>query len=122
MSYDIRIVDKNTRETILAAFEMPYRAGTYCLNSRSVKECAFNITYNYYAHLCKALGSDKSVRCLYGKTVKETIPLLESAISKLGDDVAEDYWKPTEGNAKEALRGLLVMAKAANPDSVWEGD
>lgn len=48
--------------------------------------------------------------------------MLEDAISKLGDDVDPDYWKPTEGNTKEALNGLLIIAKASDPDGVWEGD
>ena len=39
----------------------------------------------------------------------------------LGDDVDDDYWKPTEGNAKRALYGLLAMAQM-RPDGVWGGD
>ena len=55
-------------------------------------------------------------------TAKDSIPLLKKAISKLGDDIDPDYWKSTEGNAKEALRGLLIIAEAADPEGVWTGD
>lgn len=122
MSYDIRLVDKKSGETLHASFVNESREGTYCMYPGQTRECAFNITYNYYEHLCKAFNDKRSVRCLYGKTAKESIPMLEDAISKLGDDVDPDYWKPTEGNTKEALNGLLIIAKASDPDGVWEGD
>lgn len=67
------------------------------------------------------LGS-KGIRCIYGKTGAESIPMLEKAISALGDDVDDrDYWHGTEGNAKRALYGLLAFAKM-RPDGVWDGD
>jgi hypothetical protein len=43
------------------------------------------------------------------------------AIAKLNDDVDQNYWKPTEGNAKKALTQLLALAKM-RPDGVWRGD
>lgn len=58
------------------------------------------------------------VRC----TGAESIPMLEKAISALGDDVDDsDYWHATEGNAKRALYGLLAFAKMRS-DGVWDGD
>ena len=51
----------------------------------------------------------------------DSIPLLTKAISKLGDDVSDDYWEATEGNAKRALTQLLTLAKM-RPDGVWMGD
>jgi len=35
--------------------------------------------------------------------------------------VDDDYWKSTEGNAKDALKNLLKLAELA-PDGVWNGD
>lgn len=62
------------------------------------------------------------MRSIYGKTGAESIPMLEKAISALGDDVDDnDYWNATEGNAKRALCGLLAFAKI-RPDGVWDGD
>ena len=61
----------------------------------------------------------KGIRSIYGKTGAESIPMLEKAISALGDD--GDYWNATEGNAKRALYGLLAFAKM-RPDGVWDGD
>ena len=48
-------------------------------------------------------------------------PVLKKAIDMLADDVEEDYWKPTRGNAKRALCGLLALAQL-RPDGVWDGD
>jgi hypothetical protein len=54
-------------------------------------------------------------------TGAESVVLLKSAIAQLGDDVADDYWEPTEGNAKRALTQLLALAQL-RPDGVWDGD
>lgn len=56
---------------------------------------------------------------LEGKTGAETIPIIKSTIDKLGDDVDEDYWKATEGNAKRSLYILLAFAQM-RPDGIWE--
>lgn len=124
MSYDIRLVNKKTREVERAKFPNDNRQGTYkLLDDYDVeRECEFNITYNYAPHFRKVIDEDAGIRKIYGMSAKDSIPLLEDAISKLGDDVDSDYWKSTEGNAKEALRGMLAIAKNANPDSIWEGD
>ena len=49
----------------------------------------------------------------------DSIPVLEKGIAQLGNDVDDNYWEPTEGNAKKALYGLLALAKL-RPDGVWE--
>ena len=54
-------------------------------------------------------------------TGADSIPVLEKVAAVLGDDVADDYWEPTEGNAKKPLLQLIAMAKM-RPDGVWEGD
>lgn len=119
MSYDIRLCEPDTGETIY--FDSPHqiKGGTYALGGTF--EAWLNVTYNYSKFFYKVLDTEKGIRGLYGKTGAETIPMLEKAISLLGDDVDEDYWEPTEGNAKRALRGLLEFAKN-RPDGVWDGD
>lgn len=121
MSYDISLCDPVTHETI-EVDDMHFVAG----GTRSIggtKELWLNITYNYGKHFRRddVLGG-KGIRSIYGKTGAESIPMLEKAISALGDDVDDsDYWHATEGNAKRALYGLLAFAKM-RPDGVWEGD
>ena len=61
------------------------------------------------------------LRTIEGMSGADSIPVLEKAIGKLADNVDKDYWKPTEGNAKRALHGLLALAKL-RPDGVWELD
>ena len=68
-----------------------------------------------------SVKGEDGIRTIYGKSGAESIPILEDAISKLGNDVDADYWKATEGNAKRPLMQLLAMAKM-RPDGIWEGD
>lgn len=119
MSYDIQLCDPVTKETIRFDMSHEIRGGTYCLGG--TKEAWLNITYNYGQHFYRVLDSDKGIRILYGKTGAESIPLLKDGITQLGDDVSDDYWEPTEGNAKRALHGLLAFAER-RPDGIWEGD
>lgn len=82
-----------------------------------------NVTYNYsHFYYRPEVFGEGGIRSIYGKTVAESIPMLEKAISALGDDVDDDdYWHATEGNAKRALYGLLAFARM-RPDGVWDGD
>lgn len=118
MSYDIRLTDSTTGETLELENPHDLKGGTYALGG--TREAWLNVTYNYGPHFYRVLG-EKGIRIIYGKSGAETIPILESAISQLGDDVDSDYWKPTEGNAKQALSDLLILAKAI-PDGIWDGD
>ena len=118
MSYDIELVDPITREVI--TFDSPHfmGGGTYQLGGS--KELWLNITWNYSKYYYDIMGED-GIRSIYNKSGAESIPILEDAISKLGDDVDDNYWKATEGNAKRPLMQLLAMAKM-RPDGIWEGD
>ncbi len=118
MSYDILLRDPVTKKTI--QFDQPHhiRGGNYVFGSTT--EAWLNVTYNYSKHFYRTMG-DKGIRTLYGKTGAEAIPILQSAIAQLKDDVDDDYWKQTEGNAKRALLGLLAFAQL-RPDGIFEGD
>lgn len=95
------------------------RGGTFYASGTSLAK--INITYNYAPIFRKVLGWDESIRFLYGMTGAESIPFIKAAIKQLADDVDEDYWKPTEGNAKRALYQCLALAQMC-PDGVWDGD
>ena len=120
MSYDIRLCDPVTKKVI--ELDQPHfmRGGTYAVNG--AKELWLNITYNYsdIYRRPEVLG-EHGIRSIYGMSAHESIPVLEEAIAVLGDDVHEDYWEPTEGNAKRPLIQLLAMAKM-RPDGIWAGD
>lgn len=118
MSYDLGLYDQVTGG--LVELELPHhmKGGTY--QAGGCDTASINITYNYAEHFQRVLGLG-GIRSLYGMSGRETIPILESAIMKLGDDVDADYWKPTEGNAKLALQHCLELARMA-PDGVWDGD
>lgn len=118
MSYDISLVDPVTRETIEVDAPHKIRGGTYAMNGTT--KAWLNITWNYAKFYYKVFG-ERGIRTIYGMTGAESIPVLKEAIEKLGDDVDPDYWKPTEGNAKKSLYGLLALAQM-RPDGVWDGD
>ena len=118
MSYDIDLLDPVTKKTIELDFPHAMRGGTYALGGTT--QASLNVTYNYARFFYKTMGDD-GIRTLYGKTGAESIPILQSAIGQLGDDVSDNYWDDTEGNAKQALCQLLALAKM-RPDGVWSGD
>ena len=118
MSYDIRLCDPVTYEVIEVDSPHLMRGGTYAVGGTN--ELWLNVTYNYGKHYYRVMG-ERGIREIYGKTGAESVPMLEAAASVLGDDASDDYWEPTEGNAKRALLQLLAMARM-RPDGVWGGD
>lgn len=118
MSYDIYLCDPETKEVLHLDAPHHLTGGTYALGGTT--EAHLNVTYNYAEHFVRVLG-EKGIRSIYGTTGADSIPVLEAAISKLGDDADDDYWKATEGNAKQALVQLVALAKI-RPDGVWDGD
>jgi hypothetical protein len=118
MSYDVELCDPETGRVIDLGAYHPHLGGTHPMDGTS--EAWLNITFNYSTILRRVLGTNLR-EALYGKTGAETIPLLQKAIDQLRDDGETDYWKPTEGNVRRALIGLLFFA-TQRPDGVWRGD
>jgi hypothetical protein len=120
MSYDISLLDPVTKKTIEVNSSHMVSGGTYQIGG--TKELWLNVTYNYAKIFYRNdVFGENGIRSVYGMTGAESIPVLEKAISVLKDDVDHDYWKCTEGNAKQALCGLLAFAKM-RPDGIWDGD
>ena len=120
MSYDISLCDPVTHKPLKADSTHFIAGGMRAMGG--TKELWLNVTYNYshFYYQPEVFGKN-GIRSIYGKTGAESIPMLEKAISALGDDVDDsDYWHATEGNAKRALYGLLSFAKM-RPDGVWDG-
>lgn len=118
MSYDLGLKCPLTHDWVELDVPHQMKGGTYCLGGSRTAE--INITYNYGVHFYRVFG-ESGLRTIYGKSGADSIPILEAAISQLADDVADDYWKPTEGNAKLALLQCLALAKM-RPDGIWDGD
>ena len=117
MSYDIRLENAVTGKVLMLDNVHHMRGATYVMGG--TREASMSVTHNYAKHF--HVFGPKGIREIYGKTGAESIPMLKEAISLLGDDVDDDYWKPTEGNAKQALMQLLALAQM-RPDGVWNGD
>jgi hypothetical protein len=117
MSYDVYLNDPVSGSPV--EFQSPHKmaGGTYVAGGTC--EAWLNVTYNYSTHFHRVI--EGGLRSIYGKTGAETIPILKAAIAQLADDVSDDYWEPTDGNAKRALCHLLTMAET-RPDGIWNGD
>jgi hypothetical protein len=118
MSYDIELREPVSLRVIQLDTPHHMRGGTYQVGG-SLK-AHLNVTYNYYPHF-KSIDAEKGIRAIYGTTGAESIPVLQRAADALKDDVDDNYWQPTEGNAKAALLQLLALAKM-RPDGIWGGD
>ncbi len=134
MSYDISLIDPITKEVLILDEPHQMKGGTYQVGGSY--EAHLNITYNYAKHFRKVFGDENvklsqydqlfgggqtGIRKLYGMSGADSIPILKKAISELKDDVSENYWDATEGNAKQSLIQLLALAKM-RPDGIWDGD
>lgn len=112
MSYDIYFKDSVSGDTI--ELEAPHfmRGGTFPLDG--TKELYFNITFNYDSNYKK---HDFRILDLNDKIAASMIPELKRVIGLLGDQTSDNYWKPIDGNAKQALITLLTMAQM-RPDAI----
>lgn len=106
MSYDIEVFDPATSKVIVLEQRHYLKGGTYVLGGSN--EAHLNITYNYARHF-KRIWGEKGIRIIYGMRVADTLPVLATALPLLGDDMVDDYWAPTEGNAKHAILDLMTL-------------
>lgn len=118
MSYDIEIIDPNTRERIEFDEPLDIRGGTYQLGGTTT--AWLNITYNYSPFFCDIFG-ENGIRTIYGMNVRESMPLLLDAMLNLKGNPAECYWDATEGNARAAIMELMMLGMRAL-EGEWAGD
>jgi hypothetical protein len=118
VSYDISLCDPVTGNVLELDAPHHMRGGTYAIGGDT--SASLNVTWNYSEHFYRVMG-DKGIRCIYGLTGAQSIPVLDAAAALLSDDAVEDYWKATEGNAKRALIQLRALAQM-RPDGVWSGN
>ena len=116
MSYGIRIVSKDGTEVILPK-KHDIVGSTYAIGGTT--EARLSVTYNYVDIFRRVFG-ERGIYILHGMAVREAQSVLDRAIAALGEaQPDDDYWKPTDGNAREALVGLhrlSELALAAFPD------
>lgn len=120
MSYDISLCDPVSGETLHTDSKHEMQGGTRCAGGTT--ELWLNVTWNYSEFYYRDdVFGENGIRTIYGKSGLDSIPILEKAIAALGNDVTDNYWDGTEGNAKRPLIQLLTMAKM-RPDGIWRGD
>lgn len=140
MSYDIKLVDPVTKETIILENAHSMAGGTYAAGGTC--DAWLNITWNYsdwyyMDGVFPGSGEGRSgIRSIYGLSGAESIPVIKQAIKTLESldiDISEEeraecegqgatgYWMPTRENAIKPLYKLLALAQM-RPDGIWEGD
>ena len=116
MSYDISLRNPKTDEVLEAPEKHFMYGGNYVLGG--TKDLWLNVTYNY-GEIYRDIFGHHGIHVLDNLTGGESIPIIEKAIRLLKDDVADNYWDATEGNARAALINLLTMARM-RPDGIWK--
>lgn len=111
MSYDISLCDPVTHETLKADSAHFIAGGMRAMGG--TKELWLNVTYNYsHFYYRPEVFGEGGIRSIYGKTGAESIPMLEKAISALGDDVDNsNYWNATEGTPNAPCTVCLHLQK-----------
>ena len=122
MGFSMRIVRKDGTDVVLPK-KHDIAGGTYAIGGTA--DAWMSVTFNYARFFFRVFGGE-GLRTLNGMEIRKAKPLLEQAISALGDAEPDaDYWKPTEGNARKALVGLhrlSELAIAAFPDDEMRWD
>lgn len=114
MSWDVYLKNINGNTVSVERFE---EDGTRVLGG--ITNACLNITYNYSWFYHIYIDTELGLKWLSGKTGRECVDKLESAVRKLGTDQCGNYWVPTPGNAGYALSILLKWSQD-NPDAVFE--
>lgn len=117
MSYSVSIINPDTGAILEAPIPLDLRGANYVVGGTT--ELELTITYNYHEHLQTALGV-LGLDGLDGLAAHETWTLILAGIAVLDNDVVDDYWAATEGNAKLALINLLIMACVSPEGGVWQ--
>lgn len=118
MGWCIYLVDSVTREVIKLPFKHQIYGSNNCIGGTD--ELWVDITYNY-SRIYREKTNGLSLDYLHNKFAYETFDFLENLINSLGDDVSDDYWEATEGNAKKSLHQLLTFARM-RPNGIWKVD
>ena len=99
-----------------------HKAGpTYVLDG--TRSAEMDVTYNYskvYSEFPSPIeeGARFNLRDFSGMSALASIPILDDMINVLGNEPDDDYWKPTNGNAGNALAIMLYWARL-HPYAVW---
>lgn len=96
MSYDISLCDPVTHKPLKADSTHFIAGGMRAMGG--TKELWLNVTYNYgHFYYRPEVFGENGIRSIYGKTGAESIPMLEKAISALGDDVDDSNYRRAYG-------------------------
>lgn len=142
MGYDIYVKNRDGKTVMLKNKHM-VTGGTYAVGGTD--EAWISITYNYAPHYYRLwprtdggdapksafhemfTGHSGGIRSLYGRPIAEVVEMLSRGCETLKGEPDGDYWRGSEGNAREALFRLKLICEMAmheNPgaDLTIEGD
>lgn len=113
MSWDIHVVNSKDKSYVCLKSKHYIKGGTFAIGGTDM--AWLNITYNY-SDFYYRLWPISGIRTLYGIPLRNAVEMLKAGISKLRGRPCENYWEPTSGNAKAALKSLLAICEAAIHD------
>lgn len=114
MSYSIKIIDKNTEETIKVDHNIDVRGCTYAVGGTNKLE--FSITFNYAKKMESVFGC--KFKDLDYTQIDNLIDLIVRAMSLIVyEPPSDNYWEDTWGNVYKALFDLLQLCMLAPPDA-----
>ena len=111
MSWDVNIIDHETREVRVLQEAHHIVGGTYAIGDQ---HAYLNVTYNY-GQIYQRFWGDRTLRYLHDKKVAEVIAVLDAALAVLPINREANYWEATEGNAGAALNDLRELCKLCEP-------
>lgn len=119
MSYDITFCDPRTNEPICKPDGLLDLG--FANDRRTTMDRMYTSpTYNYGAIFSKFGINPK--HDLNGLPAAVVAAKLLEAIPKMADDIADDVWAATEGNAKRVALRLLAWAALAGPEAILRED
>lgn len=153
MSYDIALINRATGKNCTMP-RQKIRGGTVPaeidpatgkLAQAAQTDCSINITYNYGNYYYEATKDDpeltelvEGIRCLYGKTARESIPILEKMIEyitttyqdedhewKIGTRFKIHYYYENGEECIDPIKAYAsgnVISKVNEPYEISEGD
>jgi len=138
MSYDISLVDKDTKETLYLDEPHGIKGGTYALGG--TRECWLNITYNYSGYFSEAADGDErfrepnrvyhyadergdvedptpiyGIRGLYGKTARDSLLML----CDLRKRIKDKYYVNGKWKDGERTKIHYFDSKGNEIDDIW---
>jgi len=117
MSFEVYLLDKKGKPVQVDThaeggnikLDKPFTVGNTVMIGN--QDAELNITFNYSKYYYQTINSKHGLRYLHHMKARKAIPILRTAIKKLGTSRTGSYWSASPENAGHALATLLTWAE-----------